>query len=75
MVNTAKYLGLLTPSIFAHVKWQLISQVHHSLLAARAGKRELSCLLGISRLVPQDQRSFFFLGGGCFLLFLVFYPM
>ena len=28
-------------------------------LATRAGKMELSCPLGISRLVPQDQRSFF----------------
>ena len=28
-------------------------------MATRAGKMELSCLLEISRLVPQDQKSFF----------------
>ena len=28
-------------------------------LATRASKMELSCPLGVSQLVPQDQRSFF----------------
>ena len=41
----------------------------------RAGKVELYCPLGIYPLVPQDQKPFFFLGGGGVVLSHVIDPL